>query len=363
MIAGNGQRGHTGDGGPATAASFGGIGGFEVDHDKSIVVAEYDNWIRFVDPNGSVSTIAGNGEEGYAGDGGPAREAVLRHPHDLALRIDREVIVADSHNGVLRRIDPSGTITTFATGFVAPIAVKGGAGNSLYVADGGQNAVFRLSADGQEQAARRPRERADQPRRGRQGQRVRLGDRRRPARAARVAVGPGAGSGPLDEQARHVHDGDAGEVAAEHVARVEPAGRPPRDIAADLDDDLERRTRSAGEEEDAEDVVRHEAADPGAGDRRRAGDQRKHGESSERDLPSLGDRRRDPEALGHVVDHEADDEERPERKLAERERRADREPLAEVVQADADGDERRERDPADGPFTRSEAPRSSVRNK
>jgi hypothetical protein len=149
VIAGNGQRGHTGDGGPATAASFGGIGGFEVDHDKSIVVAEYDNWIRFVDPNGSVSTIAGNGEEGYAGDGGPARVAVLRHPHDLALRIDREVIVADSHNGVLRRIDPGGTITTFATGFLSPIAVKGGAGNSLYVADGGQNAVFRLSADGQ----------------------------------------------------------------------------------------------------------------------------------------------------------------------------------------------------------------------
>src|SRR5262245_49508328 len=149
VVAGNGQRGHSGDGGPAAAASFGGIGGFEVDHDKSIVVAEYDNWIRLIDPTGSVSTIAGNGEEGYAGDGGPAREAVLRHPHDLALRIDREVIVADSHNGVLRRIDPSGTITTFAAGFVAPIAVKGGAGNSLYVADGGRNAVFQLSPDGQ----------------------------------------------------------------------------------------------------------------------------------------------------------------------------------------------------------------------
>jgi hypothetical protein len=149
VVAGNGQRGHTGDGGPATAASFGGIGGFEVDHDKSIVVAEYDNWIRFVDPSGSVNTLAGTGEEGYAGDGGPARLAVLRHPHDLALRAEREVIVADSHNGVLRRIDPAGVITTFATGFVSPIAVKGGAGNSLYVADGGQNAVFRLSPDGQ----------------------------------------------------------------------------------------------------------------------------------------------------------------------------------------------------------------------
>jgi len=149
LVAGNGQRGHTGDEGPATAASFGGIGGFEVDHDESIVVSEYDNWIRFIDANGSVSTLAGTGEEGYAGDGGPARLAVLRHPHDLALRADREVIVADSHNGVLRRIDPAGTITTLATGFLAPIAVKGAAGNALIVADGGQNAVFRLSPDGQ----------------------------------------------------------------------------------------------------------------------------------------------------------------------------------------------------------------------
>ena len=80
VIAGNGQRGHTGDGGPATAASFGGIGGFEVDHDKSIVVAEYDNWIRFIDPNGFVSTIAGNGDEGYAGDGGPARASCAPSP-------------------------------------------------------------------------------------------------------------------------------------------------------------------------------------------------------------------------------------------------------------------------------------------
>jgi sugar lactone lactonase YvrE len=149
LVAGTGQRGHSGDGGPAAAASFGGIGGFEVDHDESIVVSEYDNWIRFIDPNGIVSTIAGTGEEGYAGDGGPARAALLRHPHDLALRADREVIVADSHNGALRRIDPGGTITTLARGFSAPVAVKGGAGNSLFVADGGQNAVFRISPDGQ----------------------------------------------------------------------------------------------------------------------------------------------------------------------------------------------------------------------
>jgi serine/threonine-protein kinase len=148
LVAGNGQRGHSGDGGPATAASFGGIGGFEVDHDETIVVAEYDNWIRLIRPDGVVTTFAGTGEEGYAGDGGPARAALLRHPHDLALRIDREVVVADSHNGVLRRIAPDGTITTLASGFAAPVAVKGGPGNALYVADGGANAVFRVEPDG-----------------------------------------------------------------------------------------------------------------------------------------------------------------------------------------------------------------------
>jgi serine/threonine-protein kinase len=148
LVAGNGERGHTGDGGPATGASFGGLGGFEVDHDKSIVVSEYDNWVRVVDPHGIVSTLAGTGEEGYAGDGGPARAAVLSHPHDLALRIDREVIIADSHNGVLRRIDPAGTISTFSAGYLAPVAVKGGPVNTVYVADAGANAVFRVAPEG-----------------------------------------------------------------------------------------------------------------------------------------------------------------------------------------------------------------------
>jgi len=148
VVAGTGRRGRTGDGGPATAATIGGLGGFEVDHDETVTIAEYDNGIRFVDEAGTISTIAGTGEEGYAGDGGPARAALLRHPHDLALRIDREVIVADSHNHVLRRIAPDGTISTFADGFSSPIAVKGGPGNTLYVADGGAGTIVRLSPDG-----------------------------------------------------------------------------------------------------------------------------------------------------------------------------------------------------------------------
>ena len=109
VVAGTGVRGHSGDGGPATVASLGGAGGVDVDHDEAIAIAEYDNWIRVVDPVGSISTAAGNGGEGYAGDGGPAREALMGHPHDVLWRRDGVLLIADSHNGVLRRVDAVGT--------------------------------------------------------------------------------------------------------------------------------------------------------------------------------------------------------------------------------------------------------------
>jgi hypothetical protein len=148
LLAGTGRREHSGDGGPATAASLSGLSGLEVDHDESIVVAEYDNWIRRISPDGTITTIAGTGAGGYSGDGGPARDAELLHPHDVALRADGEVIVADSHNNVLRRIDPAGIITTISSRIAAPVAVAGGPGNSLYVAAGAANAVVRLGPSG-----------------------------------------------------------------------------------------------------------------------------------------------------------------------------------------------------------------------
>ena len=183
VIAGTGRRGRTGDGGPATAATIGGLGGFEVDHDETVTIAEYDNGIRFVDETGTISTIAGTGEEGYAGDGGPARAALLRHPHDLALRIDREVIVADSHNRVLRRIAPDGRISTFADGFSSPIAVKGGPGQHALRRRRRRRSDRPALARRPHAHGRRPRERADQPR-GRPDRRVRVGDRRCAAGAA-----------------------------------------------------------------------------------------------------------------------------------------------------------------------------------
>jgi sugar lactone lactonase YvrE len=144
VIAGTGERGHEGDLGPATEASLAGAGGFEIDHDETIYIAEYDNTVRFIHPDGVIETLVGTGEAGYAGDGGPARQALVAHPHDVAIRRDG-VVIADSHNGVLRFAAHSGFITTLADGFVAPIAVAGGPGDALYVADGEQGTIFRLA--------------------------------------------------------------------------------------------------------------------------------------------------------------------------------------------------------------------------
>lgn len=144
VVAGNGKRAHEGDLGPATEASLAGAVGFEVDHDETIVIAEYDNFVRLVHPDGVIETLAGIGEAGYTGDGGPARQARVAHPHDVAIRRNG-VVVADSHNGVLRLVHDRGFIETLARGFDAPIVVEGGPGDSLYVADGSQNAIFRLA--------------------------------------------------------------------------------------------------------------------------------------------------------------------------------------------------------------------------
>lgn len=147
-VAGSGTRGFSGDGGPAAAAELGGPTAFSFDRAGRMFIAEYDGHIRLVGLDGVIETIAGNGTEGFAGDGGPARAAVLAAPHDLELAADGSVIVADSHNGRIRRIDTPGTITTVASGFQAPVGVAAASDGTILVADAGANSVFRLSANG-----------------------------------------------------------------------------------------------------------------------------------------------------------------------------------------------------------------------
>jgi trimeric autotransporter adhesin len=87
------------------------------------------NWVldvvkSFGSPNGPrISTIAGNGAGGYAGDGGPATAASISQPYGVAADSSGNIYIADSHNNRIRRVDASGTITTVATGLNGPVGI------------------------------------------------------------------------------------------------------------------------------------------------------------------------------------------------------------------------------------------------
>jgi sugar lactone lactonase YvrE len=148
-IAGNGTRGLSGDGGRATAAQLGGPGDFAFDAAGNLYISEYDNGVRIVTPDGRIDTLAGVGREGYSGDGGPARAAEFGAPHALDVLPDGTVFVADSHNGVIRRIDGSSrVVATVADGFSAPVGIDARADGSFYVADARLDHIVRVAQNG-----------------------------------------------------------------------------------------------------------------------------------------------------------------------------------------------------------------------
>ena len=115
-FAGTGVVGFAGDGGPATAALFSDdIEGIAVDASGAVYLADTDNSrIRRVDPSGTITTFAGTGAHGRGGDGGSALEASFLDPVDLAFGADGSLYVSEHHSYVVRRIDPAGIITTVA---------------------------------------------------------------------------------------------------------------------------------------------------------------------------------------------------------------------------------------------------------
>jgi YD repeat-containing protein len=117
-VVGNGTCGYAGDGGPANKANISSPTGIAVAKDGTLYIAERTNFtIRKVDPSGVISTYAGTaGSFGYSGDGGPASDALLTYPHTVDVGNDGNVYFTDEGNAVVRRIDSSGAITTVAGG-------------------------------------------------------------------------------------------------------------------------------------------------------------------------------------------------------------------------------------------------------
>jgi sugar lactone lactonase YvrE len=126
-VAGNGNGGYSGDGGPATSAQLNWPECIAVDSAGNLYIAEYgNNRIRKVAPGGTISTVAGNGTVGYSGDGGPATSAELRSPHGVTVDSSGNLYIADSDNSRIRKVSPGGTISTVA-----------GTGSAGYSGDGG----------------------------------------------------------------------------------------------------------------------------------------------------------------------------------------------------------------------------------
>ncbi len=114
-IAGSGALGFSGDNGPATMARLASPTAIAVGSTGMVYVADSGNHrIRSINTSGVITTIAGNGTQGFSGDGGPATSAALDTPSGLAVSSTGQLYIADTHNHRVRSVSPSGTITNFA---------------------------------------------------------------------------------------------------------------------------------------------------------------------------------------------------------------------------------------------------------
>ena len=114
-VAGNAQEGFAGDGGPATAAQLYGPGRLAWDKAGNFYLPDtQNNRIRKIDPSGNITTVVGNGTAGYAGDGGPANQAQINGVEGIAVAADGTIYLADYDNQRIRKVAPDGIITTIA---------------------------------------------------------------------------------------------------------------------------------------------------------------------------------------------------------------------------------------------------------
>jgi sugar lactone lactonase YvrE len=152
-VAGTGRPGFSGDGGSAVDAQINSPNDLVFDASGNLYFAdESNNRVRKIDTSGVITTVAGNGTAGYAGDGGPAVNATMSGPAALAIDRAGNIYVADYDNNVIRRIDTDGSIETVAgngadegplrydgparDGYIrAPVTLAIGPGGRLYITE------------------------------------------------------------------------------------------------------------------------------------------------------------------------------------------------------------------------------------
>jgi uncharacterized protein (TIGR03437 family) len=126
-FAGSGTFDCTGDGGQAAAAALSSPEGMAVDSAGNLYIADYDcSEIRMVAPSGIISTIAGTGNDGYSGDGGPATAAEIDSPSDVKVDSHGNIYIADTGNAVIRKLTAPGTAQISAAGVVNAASFKSG---------------------------------------------------------------------------------------------------------------------------------------------------------------------------------------------------------------------------------------------
>jgi serine/threonine-protein kinase len=155
-IAGNGTAGFSGDGGPATSAELNGPGTAVVDKNGNIYVPDTaNNRIRKIAPDGTITTVVGNGTAGFSGDGGPAIQAEINSVEGIAVGPDGSLYLADYTNERIRKVTPDGIISTIAgtgtkgyTGTPTPaVSAQISDPNSVVIADDGTIYIGNLGSD------------------------------------------------------------------------------------------------------------------------------------------------------------------------------------------------------------------------
>ncbi|MEI7435741.1 MAG: MBG domain-containing protein, partial [bacterium] len=164
-MAGNGSYGSTGDGGPATNASFSNIYRVGADAAGNVYVPDsFNNRVRKITAAGIITTIAGTGVAGWSGDGGAATNAKLNMPESACVDALGVVYITDYNNNLIRRVGTNGIITTVAgTGSYGysgdggpatnaklgcPCETAVDAAGNLFVVDYGNSRIRRIGTNG-----------------------------------------------------------------------------------------------------------------------------------------------------------------------------------------------------------------------